>query len=125
MSLKQFIESNDATCDNWRWSWSYVNHAEKFVIFGEWQNDPHTEVGVILDSGWEFKNGRKQNGYGQAIEHLDLIQNHGYELKTFPFTLELPHEENTTAKIESFTPQLTTKSLRKETENGITRYFAD
>ena len=125
MSLKQFIESNGATCDNWRWSWSYVNHDEKFVIFGEWQNDPQTEVGVILDSRWEFNDGRRQSGWGQSMEHLDLIQNHGYELKTFPFKMKLPREENKTAEMESFEDQLTTKSLRVEEDNGITRYFAD
>ena len=125
MNLKQFIESNGATCDNWRWSWSYVNHDEKFVIFGEWQNDPQTEVGVILDTRWEFNNGRRQSGWGQSIEHLDLIQNHGYELKTFPFKMKLPREENKTAEMESFEDQLTTKSLRVEEDNGITRYFAD
>ena len=125
MSIKKFIESNGATCRNWRWSWSYVNHAEKFVIFLEWQNDPHTELGVILDTRWEYIDGKKQNGWGQSIEHLDLIENHGYELKTFPCMMELPHKKLTIAKRGDFTPQLTTKSLRKETENGVTRYFAD
>lgn len=124
MSLKQFIESNGATCDNWRWSWSYINCRKKFVIFGEWQNDPHTEKGVILDSRWEFINGRKQNGWGQSIEHLDLIQNHGYELKTFPMIMELPHDRNTTAKISKFDYELTTKSLEVKSINGFTCYFA-
>ena len=125
MSLRQFIESNGATCDNWRWSWSYVNHAKKFVIFGEWQNDPEiTEIGVILDSRWEYNNGRKQSGYGQSMEHIDLIQHHGYELKTFPMTMK-PRMKNTTAEMEGFTPHLTTKSLRVEIKNGFTSYFAD
>lgn len=36
MSRKKFIESHGATCKNWNWSWSFINDAEKFIIFGAW-----------------------------------------------------------------------------------------
>ncbi|MCW0312025.1 hypothetical protein NB694_001825 [Pantoea ananatis] len=26
MNRKQFIQSEGATCSNWTWSWSFVNH---------------------------------------------------------------------------------------------------
>ena len=43
MNRKQFIEQQGATCRNWNWSWSFVNHEERFVIFGAW--DVHDEAG--------------------------------------------------------------------------------
>jgi len=100
MSRKQFIESVGATCKNWNWSWSFVNHQEKFVIFGLW--DVH-EDGLIFDSKWDG-NGRKQ-----SLEHIDLIENDGYQLKTFPMQYE--EGENGTAKIKSFDPVLENKVL--------------
>ena len=125
MSRKRFIESHRAECRNWVWSWSFVNRTERFVIFGEWQNDPHTPKGIILSSEWEFKeNGRKQPGYEQSMEHIHLIQNEKYELKTFPMIMELPHDRNTTAKISKFDYELTTKSLEVKSINGFTCYFA-
>ena len=54
MSRKQFIESVGATCKNWNWSWSFVNHQEKFVIFGLWDVN---EDGLIFDQNWNG-NGR-------------------------------------------------------------------
>ena len=126
MSRKRFIESHGAKCKNWVWSWSFVNCDERFVIFGEWQNDPHTNIGIILSSEWEFKeNGKKQNGYGQAMRHIGLIQNDGYALKTFPMIMELPHDRNTTAKINKFEPVLTTKLLDVKSINSFTCYFAN
>ena len=35
-SRRAFIESVGATCQNWQWSWSFVNHSERFVAFGAW-----------------------------------------------------------------------------------------
>ncbi|HIH0854662.1 HNH endonuclease, partial [Vibrio cholerae] len=29
MSRKKFMESVGATCSNWNWSWSFVNHEER------------------------------------------------------------------------------------------------
>ena len=125
MSRKRFIESHGAECRNWVWSWSFVNRTERFVIFGEWQNDPHTPKGIILSSEWEFKeNGKKQCGYGQSMEHIHLIQNEKFELKTFPMIMELPHDRNTTAKIRKFEHQLTTRQLKEKSINGFTCYLA-
>jgi len=46
MSRKKFIESVGATCDNWNWSWSFVNHKDRFVVFGLWDVN---EDGKIFD----------------------------------------------------------------------------
>jgi 5-methylcytosine-specific restriction protein A len=52
MSRKQFILGLGATCKNWQNSWSFVDHKNKRVIFGEWQNRQH---GMIFSSDWESK----------------------------------------------------------------------
>ena len=100
MSRKKFIESVGATCRNWTWSWSFVNHEEKFVIFGLW--DVHTD-GLILDLEW------KGAARKQSIEHVKLIELEGYQLKTFP--MQYDTTEDGTAKIKGFTPKLENKTL--------------
>ena len=84
MNRKQFIESHGATCDNWMWSWSFVNHSERVVIFGAWE---HWRTGTstkIFDKSWERSDvGRKESGFPQSMKHILLVQDEGYELKTF------------------------------------------
>ncbi len=100
VSRKQFIELNGATCRNWNWSWSFVNHEERFVIFGLW--DIHKD-GLIFKNTWEG-NGRKQ-----SLEHIDLVENQGYRLKTF--LMEYGQTESGNAKIKSFSKTLEDKLL--------------
>lgn len=52
MNRKQFIISNGATCNNWTWSWSFVNHDKKIVIFGAWDVENEQERSVILRERW-------------------------------------------------------------------------
>lgn len=80
-----------ATCKNWNWSWSFVNHDEKFIVFGLW--DVHKD-GLIFDESWTGA-GRKQ-----SLDHISLIKEHGYSLKTFP--MQYDETETGTAKIKSF-----------------------
>ena len=49
MNRKQFIESNGATCSNWTWSWSFVNHEARVVIFGTWDYHAQPNSYLILD----------------------------------------------------------------------------
>ena len=70
---KQFMESVGA-CANWQWSWSFVNHAERFVVFGLWDIN---ESGLIFDVTW------KGRSHKQSLEHIRLIREEGYALKTF------------------------------------------
>lgn len=116
MNRKSFIESQGGTCNNWTWSWSFVNHKNKFIIFGEW--DIHHNKGnmsLILSDEWEFSTkGRKNPAYDQALSHLDLVQTSGYKLKTFlmKYSDELRDENGVgPAKIEEFTPVLVEKKL--------------
>ncbi|SJZ36281.1 HNH endonuclease [Pantoea eucalypti] len=83
MNRKQFIQSNGATCSNWTWSWSFVDHTNKKVIFGAWDVEIEQERAVILRERWEFNsNNKKQPGYIQALEHIQMAHE-GYELFTF------------------------------------------
>lgn len=91
MSRKKFMESVGATCRNWNWSWSFVNHNERFVIFGQW--DVHKD-GLIFDESW------RGSGRKQSLEHISLIQEHGYSLKIFP--MQYDETDAGTAKIKSF-----------------------
>ena len=85
MSRRVFIESHGATCQNWTWSWSFVNHKKKIVIFGAWDRNTNGNTSLILAENWETSaRGRKQPGYAQAREHIRLIEDEGHNLQTFP-----------------------------------------
>jgi len=117
MNRKQFIESQGATCRNWTWSWSFINQKKKVIIFGAW--DVHTEgnTSLILSEDWEYsKKGRKQPAYEQSREHIRLVAEEGYQLKTFPIKYSDANQDeegNGPAKIEGFDPVLTTNTLKK------------
>ena len=114
MSRKKFLESQGATCRNWNWSWSFVNEAERTIIFGAWDTHNAGNRALILSKKWEIsRRGRKQPGYGQAREHIRLVEEEGYVLKTFPMIYSEIEEEGDVgpAKIENFVPVLTQKSL--------------
>lgn len=86
MNRKQFILSKGATCRNWTWSWSFINHDEQFVIFGAWDVERINSRAVILREGWASgAKGNRNPGYTQAIEHLGFV-NQGYDLYTFNLT---------------------------------------
>ena len=111
MNRTKFIESQGATCDNWTWSWSFVNHSEKIVIFGAW--DIHTD-GLIFDEDWKTTSGRKPATFNQSREHLRLIEEEGYTLKTFPMKYDNVNDDGTgRARIKSFTPKLEEKYLKR------------
>ena len=113
MSRKQFIESQGATCKNWNWSWSFINEAEKFVIFGAWDVYDNGNMTLIFSENWEIsRKGSKQPGYPQSREHIRLIEEEGYQLKTFPMEyMAADEEEGAPAKIKGFIPKLTDKKL--------------
>jgi len=113
MSRKQFVESQGATCKNWTWSWSFINEAEKFIIFGAWDIHENGNTTLILSEDWATsRKGGKQPGYPQSREHIRLIEEEGYQLKTFPMEyMAADEEEGAPAKIKGFTPELTNKEL--------------
>ena len=117
MSRGEFVRSHGATCKNWNWSWSFINNNKKFIIFGAWDNLEDENGQLILTPNWETNpKGRKNAGYTQALEHLKLIEEEGYQLKTFRMFGPNGGEENTsedTAKIESIESKLEDMELKK------------
>lgn len=114
VNRKQFIQSRGATCRNWTWSWSFINHDEQFVIFGAWDTEREKERAVILREEWEFSASHKrQPGYTQATEHIGFILQ-GYELFTFNM-VHAPNPDNPdVAVIKNFERRLDHRFLRKE-----------
>jgi len=114
-SIKQFMESIGAECNNWSYAWSYIKHSEKLIIFGLWDVLKQNEYGLIFSEYWERDEiGHKKKGYNQSLEHIRLISEEGFRLKTF----DMVHGEviNTktgvkSAKCISFSEILTEKTL--------------
>lgn len=105
MNRKQFVESQGATCSNWNWSWSFVNHSKQFVIFGAWD-----DLSIICSNSWRVNaKGHNSKGFNQSLEHLRLIQEEGYKLYTFPMT-SIDVDADIRA-IKSFKPILEEKIL--------------
>ncbi len=117
MNRTQFIESQGATCNNWTWSWSFINQKNKIIIFGAWDLHTQGNTTLIFSESWQTNTrGRKQPAYKQSREHIRLIEEEGYQLKTFPIIYSDANKDENgigPAKIEGFTPELTIKSLLK------------
>jgi predicted HNH restriction endonuclease len=110
MSRKQFISSHGATCRNWQNSWSFVNHKEKFVIFGEWQN---RHAGLIFSEDWRSKKhtGRVNPGFKESRENIRLVEEEGYRLFVFPMYAKDPTAE--TPKIHHIKERLFERKLER------------
>jgi 5-methylcytosine-specific restriction enzyme A len=113
MNRKQFIESHDATCKNWTWSWSFINEKEKFIIFGAWDVYVNGNMVLIFKEDWKLSaKGKNQPGYEQSREHLRFIEEEGYQLKIFPMEyMAANDEEGAPAKIKKIIPELFDKTL--------------
>ncbi len=118
MSRKRFIKLQGATCNNWTWSWSFINEKKKVIIFGAWDHYAEDNMSLILRKSWQIsERGRKQPAYKQSREHIRLIDEEGYQLKTFPIIFSDAHKNKDgigPSKIEKIIPKLTTKYLKKD-----------
>ena len=114
MNRKQFIQSVGADCDNWTWTWSFVNHKAKIVIFGTWQEFESLDPGLILSKSWvTSKKGRKQPGYGQSVQHISLVHDNQYKPYTYTMIADEISRADTVApaRIRKFIPELTLRKL--------------
>ena len=118
LTRKQFIESHGATCNNWTWSWSFVNHQDKFVIFGAWNTEKDGHSVVILRERWKTTDsGKKAAGYKQSREHIRLIEEEEYALKIFWMVHSDEKKDSVghgPAKIGKFEKELVDRSLQRE-----------
>lgn len=118
MSRKQFILSHGATCDNWNWSWSFVNHERKFVIFGAWDIYTEDDAALVFSEDWRFdQNGRAKAGWEQSRRHIRLIEEQGYSLLTFPILHSNEKQDEHgygPAKIKGVVEQLSPKTLKRD-----------
>ncbi len=130
MNRKQFVESYGASCNNWNWSWSFVNHKDKLVIFGAW--DIHTESNAVLllSQDWEFSYaGRRSPGYPQSVEHMRLVENENYSLKIFPMIFsdeKSNYDGSGPAVIGGFEPTLTDCKIQRHGNAwfGVTKSYS-
>jgi 5-methylcytosine-specific restriction protein A len=114
---KAFVMEYGADCLNWQWSWSFVNHLKKFIIFGAWDKDTRGKQARIFSESWEFNHrGRRNAGYEQSLEHLRLVEKEGYALYTFPMIFSAARKNDLgegPAKMDGFISILTLRQLRK------------
>lgn len=112
MRRQPFIESLGGSCRNWRWSWSFVNHEKKWVIFGAWTERESSQGQTILSDEWQERRGRKTPAYKESLDHIKLVQD-GYALFTFRMerVLAYPDTDIQTSKIKAFIPEIEAKTL--------------
>jgi 5-methylcytosine-specific restriction protein A len=115
MSRKAFIESHNATCKNWNWSWSFVNHESKMIIFGAWDTITNGNYALIFSEEWSRNRERKPPAFNESRSHLRLIEEDGYTLRTFKIIRDQKIEEDGTikTKIKTFIPKLEQKQLSR------------
>lgn len=87
------------------------------MIFGAWDINTKGSTSRILSEESEISTkGRKQPGYSQALEHIRLIEEDGYQLKIFPMIFSDANRDERgigPATIEDFIPELSDKALKK------------
>ena len=72
---------------------------------------------ILADTWAKNPRGRRNPGYGQAVEHLRLVEKEGYELRTFPMIFSDANPDRKgegPAKIAGFRPELRTKRLVRD-----------
>ena len=108
-------------------NWSFINEKEKFIIFGAWESKTN-ESGetLIFSKSWEFKSCRKSGNYKKSREHIRMIEDGDFKLKTFAMVDGRSEEEQRrdtkAAWIKDFTRELENKTLRRD---GDKDWYAD
>lgn len=94
-----------------------MNHTERFIVFGAWDRNSTGQGTMILSEQWITNNrGRRNPGYEQSVEHIRLIEEQGYMLKTFPMQYSTARQDEEgigPATIGTFTPELSDRRLIK------------
>lgn len=118
VNRKRFMVDEGFSCANWLWAWSFVNHKEKVIAFGAWNNAYVDENNVvILCERWKGKE-RKSSGYTHALKHIALVEEQGYRYQVFNM-IHGGQDEHGRSKIAGIDPVLRDAVVRKEGENWI------
>ncbi|MGY3438287.1 MULTISPECIES: HNH endonuclease [unclassified Marinovum] len=84
MSRIAFARKFGAEPHNPRNAWSYINHEERFVMFGAWSHVEEDGRQQVFSESWKKDaNGRKPASYGPSLRHIEHILEDGYTLYTF------------------------------------------
>ncbi len=116
-SRKKFIESLGGVCSNWNWSWSFVNHDEKKVFYGAWQDFCVEDRALIFSESWKTKYGKKRASWPESRENLRLVEEEGYSLNVYTMIADPDSEleyEKGARKIGAILNDLTEAKLKKE-----------
>jgi 5-methylcytosine-specific restriction protein A len=117
MNRKKYIQSQGGTCNNWQYAWSFINSKDKVIIFGAWDSNTKQSASLIFSENWKIDhNGHKRKAYQQSKEHIRLIEEEGYKLKTFPLIFsDEKQDENGhgPAKIKGFIEELSDQVLTR------------
>ncbi len=118
VSRKRFMEDEGFTCANWLWSWSFVNHDEKVIAFGAWNNAYIDENNVvILCERWKGYD-REALGYNQAVKHILLVDEKDYRYQIFNM-IHGGYDSHGRSKIAGIDPVLRDAVVRKEGDDWI------
>ena len=124
MSRKRFIESMGGTCANWYWSWSFVNHNERKIFFGAWEDHIENERALIFSDTWEVRRNRRQNAWPQGREHVRLVEEEKYQLLIYPMVCANPEATVGTGprKIKRIEPRVIPARLTKEDSDWFAEF---
>ena len=112
-SRSEFAAKFGAMCVNPQFAWSYINDADKFVLFGAWEHEQSLDNCRILSESWKTNAaGRKNNGYGQSLKHINKIVDENFNLMTFSMVAVDSHPSGPT-KVKSFSEEIVPKTLVK------------
>jgi hypothetical protein len=116
-SRKKFIESLGGTCANWNWSWSFVNHAEKKIFFGAWQDLCKGNRALVFSESWRTKYGKKRAPWPESYENLRLVAEEEYALYVYTMVADPDSEldyEKGARRIAAILNDLAEAKLQRE-----------
>ena len=92
-----------------------MDHAQKLIIFGAWDIYEESYRCKIFEPSWQVKNnGKKNSGFKQSLQHIKLIENDNYSLKTFRIFHTEGNPITGTAKIKGFISEVVDRVLVKD-----------
>lgn len=96
----------------------------KRVIFGAFDHNSRLSEELIFAEDWEHdQKGRKKCGYAQSLQHIRLIEKHGYTLEIFKQNYALGDPQTGTAKIIGIEKKLYKRKLSSHINNAGKKFW--